>query len=69
MKQSRKHSAIETTTGTVAGFMVSLVLTYFVLPLWGLVPSMGQAVEITIIYTIASLIRGYVIRRIFNKID
>lgn len=68
MGQSRKHSVTEAAASTIAGFAISLVLTYYVLPLWGFIPSAKQALEITIVFTLASLIRGYAIRRVFNKL-
>jgi len=64
--QTRTYSIIETATSTAIGFLISFVLTLYVLPLWGFKPTMGQAWEITCIFTIASLVRGYVVRRIFN---
>lgn len=67
MTQTRKTSLVEVCTGTFAGFIVSLCLTFFVLPVWGFKPSPLAAMEITVVYTIASILRGYVVRRVFNK--
>lgn len=65
--QSRWHSAIEAATNIVVGVAVSWVLTYTVLPFYGYAPSIGQATEITGIFTVASMIRSYGLRRIFNR--
>lgn len=66
MRQSRKVSAIEAFTSVAIGFCVSWVLTFYVLPWWGFEPSIRHASEITAVYTVASIIRSYAVRRIFN---
>ena len=68
MSQSHKRSMIETATQTGAGFLVSLVLTATVLPLYGFKADLNEYTQITLIFTIASLVRGYCIRRIFNGV-
>lgn len=65
--QTRASSFTESLTNIAVGLGVSWLLTYWVLPWWGLVPSMGQAVEISVVFTIASLARSYAIRRAFNR--
>jgi polyferredoxin len=64
--QTRRVSAIETIVSTAAGFLVSLLLTFTVLPSFGYAVTSGHAWGITAIYTAASLLRGYVVRRVFN---
>lgn len=64
--QPRSVSAIEVLVGTVAGFFVSLVLTFTVLPAFGYAVTSSHAWGITAIYTGASLLRGYIVRRMFN---
>lgn len=64
--QSRSVSALEALVSTVAGFLVSLALTFTVLPAFGYFVTSSHAWGITAIYTAASLLRGYVIRRLFN---
>ena len=58
MKQSRKHSAIETITQTILG----LGILFIVIP-----ATITQNIIITAVFFIASLLRGYVVRRIFEK--
>ena len=65
MKQSPKHSLYETLTSVGTGFIISWTLTYYVLPLWGFLPTVGEAGAITLVYTGASLIRTFIVRRIF----
>jgi uncharacterized membrane protein len=64
MGQSIKESAHETLWNYVVGFIVSvLVYKYVVLPIDMLHQS---AILVTIIFTITSMIRTYVLRRVFN---
>jgi hypothetical protein len=58
----------ETVVSTAIGLVVSWALTYAALPLWGFDPSAGDAVAITAMYTAASFIRQYAVRRAFRKI-
>lgn len=64
--QARSLSAIEAVTSTAAGFLVSLVLTFTVLPAFGYAVTAVDAWGITAIYTAASVVRGYIVRRLFN---
>ena len=59
-------SALEAVVSTAAGFLVSLALTFTVLPVFGYAVTAGHAWGITAIYTAASLLRGYIVRRLFN---
>ena len=67
--QTKKQSFIEANISTVIGFMVSYMLSYTVLPLYGAEQSHSVSFQITLIYTIASVLRGYYVRRLFNWID
>lgn len=64
--QTRRMSAFETFTSTAVGFVVSWLLTVTVLPMFGYAVTMGHSLGITAIYTAASLLRGYLVRRAFN---
>jgi len=66
MKQKPIHSLAEALTNTAMGFIISYVLTLYILPMWGLFPTHGDALGITVIYTVVSFVRGYVVRRLFN---
>jgi hypothetical protein len=66
MKQSRRYSMAETLFSTAAGFFVSLLLTAVVLPWLGHDITAGQNVMLTTIFTVASVVRGYVVRRLFE---
>ena len=67
MKQSKKQSLTETVISTLVGLIVSLLTQIVVFPLYGMDVNLNQNIQITIIFTVVSIIRGYLIRRYFNK--
>ena len=67
MKQSRLSSFAETCLSIAIGFVVSLILTAVVLPAYGHAVTFGQNLQITGIFTIASIARGYLVRRAFVR--
>lgn len=66
MNQSKLASLIEALASTAIGFVLSIVLSYIVYPMHGHSFTFAQNVSITTIFTIASVARGYVVRRWFN---
>jgi len=71
MTQSNKHSIIETTTNIGTGFVVGVMLNYFLLPLFAIDIATGSiitALTIGVIYSTVSWIRSYSIRRMFNHL-
>ncbi len=65
--QSKKKSLIEAVTGTVAGLIVSFVIQLIIYPLLDIPVSLGQNIIITTVFFAVSIIRGYLIRRFFNR--
>jgi hypothetical protein len=68
MSQSKKLSLIETTTNIIVGLITSFLIQLIIYPLLNIPVTINQNIIITIVFFIVSFIRGYVIRRIFNKI-
>lgn len=64
--QSRWASLTETVTNLVIGFVISVLITAAVLPWYGHAVTMQDNIEITAIFTLASLVRTYALRRFFN---
>ena len=64
--QTKKGSLSEVVISTLIGFLVSLFLINSILPYYGFLITTGQSVEITLIFTIVSIIRAYFVRRFFN---
>lgn len=64
--QKRKHSLIESVTNTAVGFIVSLLIQLAIYPLLKIPVRFEQNLIITTVFTIASIGRGYFVRRYFN---
>ena len=67
--QSRKQSFIESLLNVIIGFLISILATFIIFPLVGIKSTPLQNITSTIGFTLVSLIRQYVIRRYFNKIN
>ena len=59
-------SLTEAVISTAIGFIVSWILTLTVLPLFGYAVTITHSIGITAIYTAASIVRSYIVRRAFN---
>jgi uncharacterized protein YacL len=67
-KQSKKLSLIEATSNTIIGLVTSFLIQLVIYPILDIPVSIGQNVIITLVFFFASIIRGYFVRRLFNKI-
>ena len=65
--QAWHKSMIETLTSTAIGFFVSLLLVSSVLPAFGYPTTAAHDFWITVIFTLASVVRGYFVRRLFER--
>ncbi len=65
MRQSRRMSAVEAITSTTIGYAVAVATNAVVLPAFGFHVSMGESLAIGAIFTAVSIIRGYLVRRLF----
>jgi len=66
VNQTRLASLAEATINTAIGFVMSVLLSAVVYPLFGFQVTLAQNLAITAIFTIASIARGYAVRRWFN---
>jgi len=66
--QSKRNSFIESTVQTFIGLAVSFLIQIIIYPLLNIPVSVTQNIIITLVFTVASIIRGYLLRRLFNKI-
>ena len=64
--QTRKFSLIEAITNTTIGFIVSLLIQIAIYPIMDIPVKFYQNIIITCVFTGASILRGYLIRRFFN---
>ena len=65
--QAWHKSMLETLTSTAIGFFVSLFLVSSVLPAFGYPTTAAHDFWITVIFTLASVVRGYFVRRLFER--
>ena len=66
--QKKSHSFAEALFNTVFGFGISMVDNLIVLPMFGIKISLSNAFNIGAIFTLISIVRSYVLRRVFNRI-
>lgn len=69
MTQTRLQSFIEVNTSTAVGFCISWAATPPILWLFGYEAGAGKAFGITVVYTVLSLVRGFAMRRLFNRLQ
>ena len=67
LMQSKKDSLIERLTSTTIGVIIGIVLNLTILPVFGYPVSLSDSLWISVIFTIVSIIRSYIIRRWFNS--
>ena len=68
MNQSRLTSLVEASLNIATGFFISWGMwAWVVAPLYGFDYAHTQALSITCIFTVTSLLRSYIIRRFFNN--
>ena len=65
--QSKKQSLIESLTSTAIGIIIGILLNITILPIFGYPVSVVDSLWISIIFTIVSIVRSYIIRRWFNS--
>lgn len=66
--QTKKHSLLESLINVIVGLLMSFLTQLIIYPLLDIEVSLNQNIIITSVFFIISFVRGYVIRRIFNKI-
>lgn len=65
--QTKKYSLIESITNTLVGFIVSLLIQLIIYPTMEIPVTFTQNIVITFVFTLASILRGYIVRRMFNR--
>lgn len=66
--QSRLASLAESLTNVTIGYLVSVLTSIIVLPLFGVTLSIAENAKLSLIYTVVSIARSYAVRRAFNKL-
>lgn len=65
--QSKKSSFLEAVANTVFGFIFAAILNYALLPFYGMHFTPRQSLTYTAIFTLATALRSYFFRRLFNR--
>lgn len=64
--QTKLESAIETGVSIAIGFCVAFAANLVILPLFGFHPDLWANFWLTVFFTFVSIIRGFLVRRLFN---
>ena len=65
--QSRTNSLIESATNILIEYWCAVLTQLIVFPIMGIDVSLDKNLMIGLVFTLISLLRSYVIRRVFNR--
>jgi hypothetical protein len=68
MTQSRAMSFVEAATNVVVGYVLAIATQIVVFPWFGLEAALGEHLAIGLAFLGVSLVRGYLLRRLFERI-
>jgi len=66
MRQSRLMSLVEALANVLVGYLLAVATQLLVFPLFGLEARLRQSLGVGATFTLASLVRGYLLRRAFE---
>jgi hypothetical protein len=66
--QSRTQSLLESIANVIVGYGVAVVTQIMVFPVFGLHTTLAQNLQMGAVFTVVSIARSYVLRRLFEKI-
>ena len=68
MKQTKQKSLIESVIQTIIGLGTSILIQVILYPIMGIPVTFSQNLIITLVFFTVSIVRGYFVRRIFEKL-
>lgn len=68
MTQNKKQSLIESIAQTIIGLVTSFLIQIIIYPALNIPVTLSQNIIITFVFFAVSILRGYLVRRYFNKI-
>lgn len=68
MKQTKRKSLIESIIQTIIGLGTSILIQVILYPMMGIPVTFSQNLIITLVFFMVSIVRGYFVRRIFEKL-
>ena len=67
MKQTRRMSLIEATVNVAVGYGLAVLTQLVAFPWFGLSARVSDAMALGAVFTVVSIIRAYVLRRLFER--
>lgn len=68
MKQSRSMSLVEAIANVAVGYCVAVVTQILIFPVFGLHTTLAENLKMGAVFTLVSIARSYVLRRLFEAI-
>jgi hypothetical protein len=68
MTQSRTMSLAEAITNVIVGYVLAIATQVVVFPWFGIRTGMTEHLTIGLAFVVVSLVRGYLLRRLFERI-
>lgn len=65
--QTKFNSILESISNTAIGLVTTLIFSPIIYNMVGMTYTYSQLGLVTVLFTILSIVRGYIIRRFFNK--
>jgi hypothetical protein len=66
--QLKRHSLLESIVNVIVGYGVALLSQVIIFPVFGIKVTIRDNILIGLFFTVISIARSYVLRRIFNKL-
>jgi hypothetical protein len=66
--QSRRMALVEAATNVVVGYGLAVLVQVVVFPVFGILLSVGENLAIGAVFTVVSMARSYLLRRLFERI-
>jgi hypothetical protein len=68
MRQSRLMSLVEAVANVVVGYGIAVAMQLVLFPTFGLAVSLRQSLAIGVVFTLVSVVRSYLLRRILEAL-
>ena len=68
MRQSRRMSLTEAIANVVIGYILAVATQVAVFPIFGIHITLADDLRIGFVFAVVSLIRGFMLRRVFERI-
>ena len=68
MKQSRAMSLVESVANVIVGYGVAVATQILIFPIFGLQTTLAQNLKMGAVFTVVSIARSYVLRRLFERL-